>query len=225
MHNSQWITFPTQSCLGLISLCAKLLHSLIMWLIVSFLSQHNLHLLFCCVLSLLALTYLVLMALFCAAIRRDSVSLFRFPFLSHVQVFSWEISLVCRLKYSYNCFCFLVIFVFLMIVWTVWFLRAVISLPGRSPWCNGYRCRKWTRRHEFKPWARLIVFHIALIPLGKAWIQLSSLQLWVNSRADCVLQPWWGNSSRRRKTEFKPVKLRLKIDLVSYPARAEGLGK
>ena len=27
------------------------------------------------------------------------------------------------------------------------------------------------------------------------------------------------------KSEFKPVKLRLKIDLVSYPARAEGLGK
>ena len=26
-------------------------------------------------------------------------------------------------------------------------------------------------------------------------------------------------------SEFKPVKLRLKIDLVSYPARAEGLGK
>ena len=30
----------------------------------------------------------------------------------------------------------------------------------------------------------LIVFHIALIPLGKVWIQLFSLQLWVNSRAD-----------------------------------------
>ena len=30
----------------------------------------------------------------------------------------------------------------------------------------------------------LIAFHIALIPLGKVWIQLSSLQLWVNSRAD-----------------------------------------
>ena len=27
------------------------------------------------------------------------------------------------------------------------------------------------------------------------------------------------------KLRFKPVKLRLKIDLVSYPARAEGLGK
>ena len=83
----------------------------------------------------------------------------------------------------------------------------------RYPWCNGYRRRKWTRRYEFKSWTRLISFHIALIRLGKLWIQLFSLQLWVNSRADWVLQPWWG----------KPVKLRLKIDLVSYPARAEGL--
>ena len=61
------------------------------------------------------------------------------------------------------------------------------------PWCNGYRRRKWTRRHEFKSWTRLIAFHIALIPLGKVWIQLFSLQLWVNSRADKVFQPWWGN--------------------------------
>ena len=30
----------------------------------------------------------------------------------------------------------------------------------------------------------LNAFHIALIPLGKVWIQLFSLQLWVNSRAD-----------------------------------------
>ena len=52
------------------------------------------------------------------------------------------------------------------------------------PWCNGYRRRNWTRRHEFKSWTRLIAFHIALIPLGKVWIQLFSLQLWVNSRAD-----------------------------------------
>ena len=35
------------------------------------------------------------------------------------------------------------------------------------PWGNGYRRRKWTRRHEFKSWTRLIAFHIALIPLGK----------------------------------------------------------
>ena len=52
------------------------------------------------------------------------------------------------------------------------------------PWCNGHRRRKWTRRHEFKSWTRLIAFHIALIHFGKVWIQLFSLQLWVNSRAD-----------------------------------------
>ena len=56
-----------------------------MWLIVS--SQSCcLHLLFCCVLSILALIRLVLMALFCAAIRRDSVSLLKFAFLCQVQV-------------------------------------------------------------------------------------------------------------------------------------------
>ena len=66
-------------------------------------------------------------------------------------------------------------------------------LRRRCPWCNGYRRRKWTRWHEFKSWTRLIAFHIALIPLGKVWIQLFSLQIWVNSRTDWVLQPWWGN--------------------------------
>ena len=37
------------------------------------------------------------------------------------------------------------------------------------------------------PGQGLIAFHVALIPLGKVWIQLFSLQLWVNSRADWVL--------------------------------------
>ena len=32
LHNSQWITLPTQSCLVLYSLCINLMHSLIMWL-------------------------------------------------------------------------------------------------------------------------------------------------------------------------------------------------
>ena len=75
LHISQWITLPTQSCLALYSFCANLLHSLIMWLIVSSLSSHSLHLLFCCVLSILALIWLVLMALSYAAIWKDSVSL------------------------------------------------------------------------------------------------------------------------------------------------------
>ena len=98
LHNSQWITLSTQSRLVLYSLCTNLLHSLIMWLIVSFLSPHNLHLLFCCVFSVLAWTLLILMVLFCVTIKRDSVSLLRFPFLSHVQVFSCEISFVCLFK-------------------------------------------------------------------------------------------------------------------------------
>ena len=75
LHISQWITLPTQSCLVLYSFCANMLHSLIMWLMVSSLSPHNLHLLFCCVLSILALKWLVLSVLFCAAIE-----LFSFPF-------------------------------------------------------------------------------------------------------------------------------------------------
>ena len=74
LHIPLLITLPTQSCLVLYFFCANLLHSL-MWLIVSSISPHNQHLLFCCVLSILALIWLVLMALFCAAIKRDSVSL------------------------------------------------------------------------------------------------------------------------------------------------------
>ena len=62
-----------QLCLVLYSFCANLMHSLIYWLMVSSLSPHNLHLLFCCVLSILVLIWLVLMALFYATIRRDPV--------------------------------------------------------------------------------------------------------------------------------------------------------
>ena len=96
LHNSQWITLSTPSCLVLYYFCACLLHSLIMWLIVSSLSPHNKHLLFCCILSILALIWLVLMALFCAAISTNTISLLRFHFFSLVHVFSFEI------------FCFLV---------------------------------------------------------------------------------------------------------------------
>ena len=53
--NWQWITLPTKLCLVLYSFCANLLHLLIMWLIISSLSPHSLHLLFCCVFSILTL--------------------------------------------------------------------------------------------------------------------------------------------------------------------------
>ena len=46
LHISQWIILPTKSCLVLYSFCTNLLHSLIIWLMVSFKSPHNLHLSF-----------------------------------------------------------------------------------------------------------------------------------------------------------------------------------
>ena len=52
--------------------------------------------------------------------------------------------------------------------------RVIYRPGGRCTWSNGYRRRNWTRRHEFITWTRLIAFHIALIPLGKVWIQLFS---------------------------------------------------
>ena len=55
-------------------------------------TKHNLPLLFCRVLLILALIWLVFMAWFYAAIRRDSVSLLNFPFCTHIQVFSYELS-------------------------------------------------------------------------------------------------------------------------------------
>ena len=67
---------------------------------------------------------------------------------------------------------------------TIWPLCRVLDYTRRCSWCNSYRRRKSTRQHEFKSWTRLIAFHIALIPLGKLWIQLFSLHLRVNSRAD-----------------------------------------
>ena len=74
------------------------------------------------------------MVLFRVAIRRDSVSLLRFPFLNHIQVFSCAISFASLLKCPYSCFsshfCFLAgEVVQLMLVSTVLFLIAVISLP------------------------------------------------------------------------------------------------
>ena len=98
LHIPQWINMPTQSCLVLYSFRANLLYLLIIWLIVLSLSSRNLHLLFCCVLSIFALIWLVVMALFCPAIWRDSVSGIQFTFLSHVQTFSCEMSLISRLQ-------------------------------------------------------------------------------------------------------------------------------
>ena len=84
LHISPWIILTTQSCLVLYSFCANLLYSLIISLIVSSLSSHNLYLQSFCVLPIISLIWLVLMVLFCAAISRDSVSLLKFSFLNQV---------------------------------------------------------------------------------------------------------------------------------------------
>ena len=109
-----------------------MLHSLNMRFIVPSLSPHDLHLLFCCVLSLLALIWLFLMALFCAAFWRDSVSQKKFPFVSHIHVFTCEMSLVNHLKLPQSRFpshfCFLVICILLDVELSELFLVGVISL-------------------------------------------------------------------------------------------------
>ena len=98
LHSSQWISLPTQSSLVLYFFYANLLQSLIMRLVVSSLSSHNLSLLFCCVLCIFALIWLVLMVLLCTAIRRDSVSFLRFPFHSHIHISSCKMLLTSHSK-------------------------------------------------------------------------------------------------------------------------------
>ena len=94
---------------------------------------------------------------------------------------------------------------------------------GRCPWCNGYRHRKWTQRHKFKFWTRLIAFHIALIPFGKVCIQLFSLQLWVIVGQTVFFSLGKASSLGEEILWIQTCWTLLKIDLVSYPAGAEGL--
>ena len=132
LHNSKWITLLTQSRPVLYSLCAILLYLLIMWLIVLSISAH----LYICnfVESCLFCLHVVSPygVVLCCSQERFSFSL-TFPFCGHVEVFSCEISLACRLKCQYSCFsshfCFLVIFVLLILLLLVLFLVAVVSLP------------------------------------------------------------------------------------------------
>ena len=73
--------------------------------------------------------------------------------------------------------------------------------------CNGYPCWKWTWKTKFKSWMRLIAFHMALIPLGKVWIQLFSLQLWANSRADWLFKLGMGTGLGEEKLISNPSTL------------------
>ena len=90
------------------------------------------------------------MALFSAAIRRDSIFLPKFAFFGHVPVFMSEILTVFRLKYSYRfllshfCFRVSVMFVFMLVsdvtgVLPLSILRMVLSnlLAGGGMCCSG----------------------------------------------------------------------------------------
>ena len=70
------------------------------------------------------------MALCCAALKRDSVSLFVFPLLGHVQAISRPILPVYRLKYSLSCFLRIFLFEILLLcvfMLTLLLLATVIS--------------------------------------------------------------------------------------------------
>ena len=99
-----------------------------MWLIVLSLSLPSLHLLFCWVLSILALIWLVLTALPCAAIWRDSVSLLKFPFLSHIQVLSCEILFISHLLLLLSLL--LLLYRYLVDFTGVWVTLSVLKSPG-----------------------------------------------------------------------------------------------
>ena len=45
--------------------------------------------------------------------------------------------------------------------------QSVLLFTNSCPWCNCYRRRKWTRRHEFKSSTRLIAFSHSTNTLGK----------------------------------------------------------
>ena len=49
-------------------------------------------------------------------------------------------------------------------------------------------------------WVMLFAFLIVLLTLGKIWIQLFFIHLWVNSRTDRVLLPWYNHRSWRKET-------------------------
>ena len=110
-----------------------------------------------------------------------------------------------------------------MDVWIVgWSYNYLQWLCSLVTWCNGYHQRKWLWQMEFKSWTSLFTFLIPLISLGKVWILLFAFQLWVNSKADWVLEPWYGNWSRRRKTLNSNLLNSVKqIDLESLPPNVE----
>ena len=134
------------------------------------------------------------MVSFCAAIRRDSISLLRFPFLNHVKLFSCEISLVFRSKCPCSCFsshfCFLVLFCFLFFLFVFVFLflfflcLCSLQLVFLCPFLDGLRVvasmyqrnpQYWQVLSPLFSWCLLFVSYLGCMALC---IVMSFLVLW-----------------------------------------------
>ena len=101
------------------------------WLLVSSLSPRSLHLLFCCILSIFTLIWLVLIAFLSTAIRKDSVSPLRFLFrtpCSDLLVKKFHLFVAWNIDYSCfsSHFCFLVFVILFVLMLLVLLLAALI---------------------------------------------------------------------------------------------------
>ena len=89
------------------------------------------------------------------------------------------------------------------------------TTPTRCPWCNGYRHRIWTRRYEFNSWTDCISNSTNTLEKGMNPIILPPARFFSLGEATSLGEGKTLNSNLLNSA--------LKIDLVSYPARAEGL--
>ena len=67
--------------------------------------------------------------------------------------------------------------------------------------------------------AMVFAFDVALTTFGKVCVWIYALQIYINSRADGFFGLLWQSVKEKEILEFKPVKLRLKPDIVSHLAR------
>ena len=150
------------------------MHSL-MWLSVSFLPPRHLHLLFCCVLSIFGLEWLVLRAMFCAAIRRDSRN---FLFFFHVCLLMESASNIPNcfvfdhsdffIIYLFYSFLYISFFRFSLYIFCLYILIICIRVSiSFSIFANGLMSSIFIRRSIF---SRDLVNLLLLMPFLSIWL-------------------------------------------------------
>ena len=121
----QRITFPPNAP---VSLFTSLLHSLIMLWTVYYNAFRIANILYYSMNCLFQLWHNKSICRYIVLLIIHSVSLFKFPHRSHVQVILCAISLICRLKYPYNCLIYFMLAIFLVIL--TLFLFLLLLLPA-----------------------------------------------------------------------------------------------